>query len=163
VTAKPWVHNTRRRPVLERFWEKVDRSGGPDACWPWLAGKNPDTGYGVFHPEHGHSVSAHRFAYEAEVGPVPKGKVIDHLCHVDLSCPGGRLCAHRACVNPKHLGPETNEDNLRRGKGYRVANGLTDMCTRGHKYTPENTYYQPSRPHIARCRECARMLRRKAA
>lgn len=20
-----------------RFWEKVDKSGGPDACWPWTA------------------------------------------------------------------------------------------------------------------------------
>ena len=22
----------------ERFWPKVDKSGGKDACWPWLAG-----------------------------------------------------------------------------------------------------------------------------
>src|SRR4051812_34821080 len=24
------------RPVEERLWEKVDKSAGPDGCWPWL-------------------------------------------------------------------------------------------------------------------------------
>ena len=26
-----------------RFWEKVDRSGGLDACWPWRAAAVPVT------------------------------------------------------------------------------------------------------------------------
>lgn len=24
---------------MDRFWRKVDTTGGPDACWPWLASK----------------------------------------------------------------------------------------------------------------------------
>jgi hypothetical protein len=25
-----------RQPIAERFWEKVDCSGGEGACWPWI-------------------------------------------------------------------------------------------------------------------------------
>ena len=42
----------------QRFWSKVDRSGGPESCWLWVAGKSH--GYGAFFFEgklHGaHSV-----------------------------------------------------------------------------------------------------------
>lgn len=134
-------------PAL-RFDAKVARSG-PDECWPWLAGKFPQTGYGAFHPEHGLTVYAHRFAYQLWVGPIPDGLVVDHSCR------------RRDCCNPRHLEPVTNEENLRRGLGYRLTNGMTDQCRRGHKYTPENTYYAPSKPHIPRCRECGRIIDRK--
>src|SRR5689334_22008345 len=36
-----------RRPLEERFWEKVERADGPQACWPWLASRDA-LRYGIF-------------------------------------------------------------------------------------------------------------------
>ena len=44
-------------------------------------------------------MQAHRWTYEQEVGPIPKGLMIRHLCH------------NRLCVNPAHLAPGTMKDN----------------------------------------------------
>jgi hypothetical protein len=49
-----------------RFWSKVDRSGGPDACWPWTAGMF-STGYGAFKVD-GRTLKASRMAYELSHG-----------------------------------------------------------------------------------------------
>lgn len=51
----------------------------------------------------GQSRGAHLAAYEEEVGPVPEGMVLDHLCRV------------HACVNVDHLEPVTQAVNVRRG------------------------------------------------
>jgi hypothetical protein len=73
-----------------RFWTKVDRSGGPDACWLWLGGVSSNTGYGNFW-WLGRTQSAHRVAYIFEHGAIPLSLVIDHLCRT------------RRCVNPAHM------------------------------------------------------------
>lgn len=31
----------RRKSVEERFWEKVDKSAGPNGCWIWTASTYP--------------------------------------------------------------------------------------------------------------------------
>lgn len=95
-----------RTAVEERFWSKVDRSGGPDACWLWTGA--PIDGYGTFTVSTGVSRRAHRVAYELQVGPIPAGLEIDHLCRVKL------------CVNVKHLEAVTHAENLRRAAPYRV-------------------------------------------
>jgi len=49
-----------------RFWAKVDRSAGPNACWPWLGKKDRD-GYGEFEFKarpNRWQWRAHRFAYQ---------------------------------------------------------------------------------------------------
>lgn len=81
--------------VLARFWAKVDQSGD---CWEWLANRN-NKGYGQFSSKTLRSTLAHRIAYELNVGPIPNGLVIDHICH------------NRGCVNPAHLRPVSPKQN----------------------------------------------------
>jgi hypothetical protein len=88
------------RPEGARFWEKVDRSGD---CWTWTASDNGQ-GYGQFYLRSGRKVHAHRYAYEAVVGPIPAGLELDHLC------------ANPSCVNPRHLEPVPHRTNMLRGR-----------------------------------------------
>jgi hypothetical protein len=81
----PWEIRERQ---LARFWSKVDKSAGPEACWPWTGCVSKD--YGLFATSAHSSQGAHRFAYEAVHGSV-KGKQLHHTCKNTL------------CVNPAHL------------------------------------------------------------
>jgi hypothetical protein len=81
-----------KRPAAERFWPRVDTSGGPDACWPWLGGSH-GFGYGHFWI-NGRTTLAHRVAWELTRGPVPAGLCVLH------DCPDGD---NPACCNPAHL------------------------------------------------------------
>ena len=87
---------------------------------------------------------AHRVAYVAHVGPIPEGKVIDHLCRV------------RHCVNPDHLEVVTQRENIMRSPiAIGAANAAKTHCPQGHEYTPENTYVQVGRGYTGRlCRTC---------
>lgn len=79
----------------------LHRCAQTEGCWLWSGTVNTD-GYGIV--QHGgRSWIAHRLAYSAFIGAVPAGLVVDHLCRV------------RSCVNPSHLEPVTNVENLRRG------------------------------------------------
>jgi hypothetical protein len=123
-----------------RFWAKVDRSGGPDACWPWLAGISTNTGYGNIWWD-GTTQSAHRVAYELATGTIPAGLTIDHLC------------SNRACVNPAHLEPATQQVNNNRGGSPSAINSRKTHCINGHEFTSKNTYIHPKRG-TRLCRKC---------
>ncbi len=92
---------------IARFWSKVDRSSGPDACWPWLDKPDPYSGgYGRLHVK-GTPRLAHAFSWELARGrSVPAGHEVDHECHnraiADGTCTRG-VCRHRLCCNPTHL------------------------------------------------------------
>lgn len=77
--------------MKERFWDKVDFGNSPrmTCCWLWT-GHTVGKGYGRFRLD-GRMQLAHRVAYELDIGPIPDGMVVRHLCDVP------------ACVNPAHL------------------------------------------------------------
>jgi hypothetical protein len=131
-----------RRATAADFWKYVDRTG---ECWLWQgARKQTGLGYGQIHRQEGGNIYAHRFAYELEVGPIPDGMTIDHLCRTP------------ACVRPTHLEPVTVRENLRRGTGLGVVNAQKTHCPKGHEYDLLNTrFYRGER----NCRACDRLRR----
>lgn len=125
-------------------------------CWLWV-GKVNYSGYATDNVPIGNgkhkSPLIHRVSYEHFAGPIPHGLVLDHLCRV------------RCCVNPRHLEPVTQSENLRRGvytdhKGRQLfirkaaEVGQKTHCVHGHEFTPENIYSPPSRPRERQCKQC---------
>ncbi len=97
-------------------------------CWEWK-GTIATNGYG--HIEYdGVARLAHRFIYEALVGPIKEGLTLDHLCRV------------RRCVNPDHLDPVAIGENIRRGQ-------VRHVCRHGHRRFPWRTGVR------SECLDCA--------
>lgn len=85
--------------LARRFWAKVDRSGGPSACWPWL-GARLRGAHGQL-TQHGKRRVASRVAWELTRGPIPAGKFVCHRCD------------RGECCNPEHLFIGTQAENMR--------------------------------------------------
>lgn len=104
----------KRRPLADRFWEKVRRADG-DSCWEWT-GATMQGGYGKIHSGglDGRLIGAHRASWELANGPVPSGM---YICH---------SCDHPPCVRPDHLfigTPTENFQDMRRKGRWAAANG----------------------------------------
>jgi hypothetical protein len=95
---------TRWDSYEKRLWGRIDKSGGPDACWLWK-GTHTKHGYGLIFEGHKAKLT-HRVVYELLVGPIPENLVLDHF-----------YCNTTACCNPKHLEPVTSAINVLRGFG----------------------------------------------
>lgn len=94
--------NPSRDVSTERAAEAADSSAGfiakvsrqANGCWEWQGSRN-NRGYG-----HTSGGLAHRCSYEMFVGPIPVGQLILHKCN------------NRPCVNPAHLYPGSQKQNM---------------------------------------------------
>jgi hypothetical protein len=143
------------RPLADRFWDKVEK-GLPESCWPWKGARS--RGYGHFlvgSKKLGTRAitAASRVSWELHHGPIPEGLFVCHHCD------------NPPCVNPAHLFLGTHADNMAdmiaKGRGgeppYAAMLRARTHCSRGHKYTPENTLRFKGRAKRI-CRECTRIM-----
>ena len=136
-----------RAALVERLLTKVTFHGD-DGCWLWKG--DARRGYGRIQVSGRGSprVAVHRVVYKWLVGPIPDGLTLDHLCRV------------RACVNPGHLEPVTNRENILRGTSPVAAHARATHCIRGHPFDEANTYRHPGGQRRA-CRICERERQRQ--
>lgn len=94
----------------DKFWRRVDRSGGPDACWPWTRARTRnvrgEATYGHLSYQGVHYV-AHKLAWILTHGPIVGDLKVLHRCD------------NMPCCNPAHLFLGSLSDNMvdRRNKG----------------------------------------------
>lgn len=133
--------NANERIALRLLSKVTAHDGG---CWLWTGARLP-AGYGLLGTPKGMSRLAHRISYEIFVGPIPAGLNIDHLCR------------NTSCVNPAHLEPVTQRENVARGDAG-LATGARQRakveCPRGHAYDSENTYVSSAGKR--HCKTCLR-------
>ncbi len=89
------IHRVRR-PIEDRFWEKVDKT---DECWNWI-GTLTTHGYGNFSIDRRWKL-APRVAWELYYGASPGKK---HVLHE---------CDNPRCVRKEHLFLGTHQDNMK--------------------------------------------------
>lgn len=141
------------RSRIENNIERIPFSG----CWLWTGyvGRN---GYGEIGISQ-KTMRAHRVAYEELIGPIPQGLYLCHKCDV------------RSCVNPAHLFPATQLENIRdciaKGRSAKMAGiprprraPLPTHCQRGHKFTKKIATDGKRRCLV--CKEIGRVSRREA-
>jgi hypothetical protein len=110
-------------------------------CWEWTACLST-SGYGRINA-NGRVENAHRVAYELIESPIPVGLFLDHLCR------------NRACINPAHLEPVTNRENILRSPINQFSlKAAQTHCGTGHEFTVENTRVRANGTRA--CRACER-------
>lgn len=108
----------------DRFWRRVDRSGGPDACWPWTGQKNRN-GYGRVNVRERRR-GAHIIAFVLSGGVLRRRQIILHTCD------------NRPCCNPRHHVPGTHLQNM------------ADMDRKGRRVLPTPKSFHRYAPEVVR-------------
>jgi hypothetical protein len=146
-----FVHGHHRRGFRSTKvrWLVEDR-GFTTPCWIWQDYKTRE-GYGVVSDGRHHKTVAHRLVYRQQIGEIPSGLTLDHLCR------------QRACVNPGHMEPVTFRENVLRGSSAAARNARKTHCVKGHPFTPKNTRIRKDGARL--CITCRREIqsRRKEA
>ena len=93
--TKHGLHPVSR--LMERI--RVDYETG---CWLFTGPLN-GSGYVIVPGFASKSERGHRLTYRFFRGPIPEGLMLDHLCRM------------RHCLNPWHLEPVTQRENVQRG------------------------------------------------
>src|SRR5207245_7378113 len=125
-------------PRLDRLIEAEPNSG----CWVWIGWRSP-RGYGVVRRDR-REQRAHRYIYQRLHGELPRHLTLDHLCR------------NHPCVNPAHMEPVTQRENVSRGDWGGGINCRKTHCAHGHEFTEENTLYWRTERI---CRLCSRATR----
>lgn len=121
---------------LLNFYRQIEVT---DSCLLWTG--KLKRGYGNFQWQD-KTWQVHRLAYHLIFGNLDPSLVIDHLCRV------------RNCVNPLHMEQVTIRENTYRGEGPAAQNRRKTHCSKGHPFTPENTYIHGKTRNKRRCRIC---------
>lgn len=117
------------------------RTINPNGCW--ISSLQPSAaGYIYVGQGRGEpKILAHRLSYERNVGPIPDGFDLDHLCR------------NRSCWNYEHVEPVTRQVNLLRGETLTAEHARAIACPKGHAFDERNTGRSK---HGRFCRECRR-------
>lgn len=86
-------------------------------------------------------LTAHRVSFEHYKHPIPQGLTLDHLCRVTR------------CVNPDHLEPVTQRENLLRGLTIQARNAKKKRCDHGHWLEGHNLIHRKDGKG-RQCRAC---------
>lgn len=120
-------------------------------CWIWQGGTTGEkSGYGRVRV-NGEKTLAHRASFELFVRRVPDGLTLDHLCRT------------RLCINPFHLVPKSQHENILAGKGRMAQLAISPTCRNGHEFSFE--FYTSKGRRLFRrfCLACRTAYRQRKA
>lgn len=119
--------SSHRSPIMrgdpnreQLFWDRVDKTGGPYSCWPYLAART-GPGYGSLTWD-GKSETAHRVALFLSKGQPNKGEIALHSCD------------NPPCCNPLHLSWGTYKENTRQAFDRGRRGPMTSLRARGEQH-----------------------------
>lgn len=117
----------------DRFWDKCIPEPN-SGCWLWIGVLTSHGRPAIAKAKGNGNLYAYRAAYEAANGPLPAGHWVTARCSV-------------FCVNPEHL-IAFKPAAVNRVK----TRDHMKVCSRGHAFTPANTYHRHGGGRM--CRAC---------
>lgn len=144
---------TKHMPLIERFFQKVDKSGSeayPD-CWIWTGGRTSKD-YGAFkYYQDRSAIGSHVSSYLFHIGEIPEGMLVRHRCD------------NPPCVNPEHLIIGSKSDNMKdmvERDRHGWVNRERTHCRRGHEFSVVGVKVstKANGKSFRTCKECSRMM-----